>query len=77
MYENTTVLSNKEYAVLVIKAHKYDEMEKLDYKELIEKAHAYDQLRLETLGSSYVTSRDKAIFKITDEEIKAHRKQEG
>lgn len=26
MYENMTVLSNKEYAELVIKAHKYDQL---------------------------------------------------
>ena len=26
MYENVTVLTNKEYAELVIKAHKYDQL---------------------------------------------------
>lgn len=28
MYENMTVLTNKEYAELVIKAHKYDQLRK-------------------------------------------------
>ena len=72
-----TVLTNKEYAELVIKAHKYDEMDKPEYKELVEKATKYDKLREQTLRCSYISSSDKELFGITDEEIEAYRRKEN
>lgn len=77
MYENMTVLTTKEYAELVIKAHKYEEMDKKDYKEIAGKAKIYDILRAEALCSPYITSHDKILFGITDAEIETYKKQEG
>lgn len=76
MYENMTVLTNKEYAELIIKANKYDEMDKPDYKELVRKAQVYDELREEALYSRYTTSSEKRRFNITAEEYEAHAGRE-
>lgn len=74
MYENMTVLSNREYADLIIKAHKYEEMEKHDVKELILKASKYDELRKNALECSYISYDDRRIFGITKEEHEAYHK---
>lgn len=64
MYENMTVLSNREYADLIIKAHKYEEMEKHDVKELVLKASKYDALYKMALESSFLTDKEKLIYGI-------------